>query len=151
MFTIGKLEANFLQQVPDLARQYHDDYNGEFGTMETNVEGMIEQYEKLKDNDHYLFVQAVENEKLVGFAQVCVNEDLVEEQKPILMVWNLRVDKAFRGQGIGKAIMQYIEQFGKEIGASFVFLGCDKDNKSARAFYKHLKYGEDYAFYKYLD
>ena len=151
MFTVGKLEEKYLQQVPGLAKQYHDDYNGEFGTMETNIEGMIKQFEKLKNNKHYLFVQVVEKDKLIGFAEVCINEDLVEEQKPILMVWNLRVDKNFRGQSIGTSIMQFIEQYGKDIGASFVFLGCDNDNKSARVFYKHLKYGEDYAFYKYLN
>lgn len=151
MFEIGKLEEKFLLQVPDLIKQYHDDYNGEFGTLETNVEGMIKQYARLKDDSHYLFVQATENEKLIGFAEVCVNEDLVEEQKPILMIWDLRVDKNFRGKGIGTAIMQFIEQYGKEIDASFVFLGCDNDNKKARQFYRHLNYGEDFAFYKYLD
>lgn len=151
MVKIGKLEEKYLLQVPDLIKQYHDDYNGEFGTLETNVEGMVKQFKRLKDNSHYLFVQAVENEKLVGFAEVCVNEDLVEEQKPILMIWDLRVDRTIRGQGIGTSIMQFIEQYGKEIGASFVFLGCDHDNKKGREFYKHLHYDEDYAFYKYLD
>lgn len=68
-----------------------------------------------------------------------------------MMIWDLRVDKNFRGKGIGTAIMQFIEQYGKEIDASFVFLGCDSDNKKAREFYRHLNYGEDFAFYKYLD
>lgn len=52
MFRIGKLEKKFLLQVPDLIKQYHDDYNGEFGTLETNVEGMIKQYARLKDDSH---------------------------------------------------------------------------------------------------
>ena len=151
MVKIGRLEERYLLQVPDLIKQYHDDYNGEFGTLETDVEGMIKQFAKLKDDDHYLFVQAVANEKLVGFAEVCVNEDLVEEQKPILMIWDLRVDRSVRGQGIGRSIMQYIERCGKDMEASFVFLGCDHDNKSARKFYKHIGYDEDYDFYKYLD
>ena len=151
MVKIGRFEEKFLLQVPDLIKQYHEDYNGEFGTLETNVEGMIEQYKKLKNDPHYIFAQAVEKDKLVGFAEVCVNEDLVEGQKPILMIWDLRVDRNYRGQGIGTKLMKFIEDCGKEIGASFVFLGCDHDNKMARKFYQKLNYGEDYGFYKYLD
>lgn len=151
MVKINRLEEKFLLQVPDLIKQYHDDYNGEFGTLETNVEGMIKQYQNLKDDPHYIFVEAVEKGKLIGFAEVCVNEDLVEEQKPILMIWDLRVDKSHRGKGVGRKIMQFIEEQGKQMDASFVFLGCDKDNKKAWGFYNHLGYSEDYAFFKYLD
>lgn len=66
MFKIGKLEEKYLLQVPDLIKQYHDDYNGQFGTLETNVEGMIKQYARLKNDSHYLFVQAVKMKSLLA-------------------------------------------------------------------------------------
>jgi len=66
------------------------------------------------------------------------------------MLWNLRVHPDYRRKKIGQQIMAFIESFGKEKSVDFIFLGCDAENQSARAFYKKLGYCEDYGFYKYL-
>ena len=135
-----------LDQLPWLYRQYH---NGDT-KVETNYEGMITEFEKLIKSDDYKFISALDNKKLVGFCSVVVNHDIVEQQKPILMLWNLRVHPDYRKKGIGKSIMKFIEEFGKSINADFIFLGCDSENQSARKFYKKLGYDEDYGFYKYI-
>lgn len=111
---------------------------------------MVKEFEKLSKNDDYKFISAVDVNKLVGFCSVVINHDIVENQKPIIMLWNLRVHPDYRNQGVGKNIMQFIEKFGKENNVDFIFLGCDKDNESARKFYCKMGYQEDYAFYKYL-
>lgn len=135
-----------LKQLPWLYRQYH---NGDT-KLETNYEGMIREFEKLIRSDDYKFVSAMDKDKLVGFCSIVVNHDIVEQQKPIIMLWNLRVHPDYRNQHIGKSIMEFIENFGKSINADFIFLGCDSDNQRARKFYNKLGYGEDYGFYKYL-
>ena len=135
-----------LKDLPWLYRQYH---NGDT-QIETDVEGMIKEFKRLQKNEDYKFVSAVENDKLIGFCSVVINHDIVEKQKPIIMLWNLRVAPDYRNQHIGKKIMEYIEDFGKQKGVDFIFLGCDIDNQSARAFYHKIGYGEDYAFFKYL-
>ena len=135
-----------LNQLAWLYRQYH---NGDT-KIETNIEGMIKEFKKLNKNEDYKFVSALDGNKLVGFCSVVVNHDIVEQQKPILMLWNLRVHPDYRKQNIGKSIMNFIEDFGKSINADFIFLGCDNDNQSARKFYKKIGYKEDYGFYKYL-
>ncbi len=135
-----------LDQLPWLYRQYH---NGDT-KIETNVDGMIEKYRQLSKNPDYRFISAMHGDKLVGFCSVVVNHDIVEQQKPIIMLWNLRVHPNYRNKGIGKSIMDFIEKFGKSINVDFIFLGCDSDNQSARHFYNKIGYSEDYGFYKYL-
>lgn len=135
-----------LKDLPWLYRQYH---NGDT-RVETDVEGMIKEFKKLQKNEDYKFVSAVEGDKLIGFCSVVINHDIVEKQKPIIMLWNLRVAPEFRGQHVGKKIMEYIEDFGRARGVDFIFLGCDSDNQSARKFYQKLGYWENYGFCKKL-
>ncbi|MBQ7579368.1 MAG: GNAT family N-acetyltransferase, partial [Clostridia bacterium] len=101
MVKVRVLEEKFLKQIPNLIKQYKDGYNGEWGNLETDVDGMIKKYQELKNNKNYLFVQAIEHENLIGFAEVCINEDIVEDQRPIAIIWDLRVDKTYRSKGIG--------------------------------------------------
>lgn len=135
-----------LEDLPWLYRQYH---NGDTG-VETDYDGMVKEFEKLSKNADYKFISAIDGDKLVGFCSVVINHDIVENQKPIIMLWNLRVHPDYRKHGVGKKIMHFIEKFGKENNVDFIFLGCDKDNESARKFYYKMGYQEDYAFYKYL-
>ena len=135
-----------LQQLPWLYRQY---YNGD-NKVETDYNGMIKEYDRLIQNPDYKFVSALDNDKLVGFCSVVVNHDIVERQKPIIMLWNLRVHPEYREEKIGTKIVSFIEDFGKSINADLTFLTCDYENEGAQVFYKKIGYEKDYAFYKYL-
>ena len=135
-----------LEQLPWLYRQYH---NGD-SKLETDMNGMYKEFDKLSSNQDYKFVSAVIGGKLVGFCSVVVNHDIVEEQRSILMLWNLRVHPDYRDRGIGSSIMKFIEEYGKSINALLIFLGCDYDNTKAKNFYHKLGYRDDFAFYKYL-
>ena len=138
-----KIEIRFtlekdLDQLPWLYRQY---YSGDT-KIETNYEGMIKEFNNLIKNNDYKFVSVLDENKLIGFCSVVVNHDIVEQQKPILTLWNLRVHPDYRNQNIGKSIMTFIEEFGKSINADFIFLGCNRDNQSARNFYNKIGYNE---------
>lgn len=135
-----------LKQLSWLYRQYH---NGDT-MIETNYDNMLKEFKKLQKNEDYKFVSAVDGEKLVGFCSVVINHDIVEQQKPIIMLWNLRVHPDYRRQHIGTNILKFIETYGKKNNVDFIFLGCDADNKSAKAFYNKIGYNQDYGFYKYL-
>ena len=119
-----------LEQLPWLYRQYH---NGD-SKLETDVNGMYKEFDKLSSNQDYKFVSAVIGDKLVGFCSVVVNHDIVEEQRPLLMLWNLRVHPDFRNKKIGTSIMKFIEEYAKSINALLIFLGCDNDNQKGRNF-----------------
>ncbi len=135
-----------LKQLPWLYRQYH---NGDT-KVETNFDGMVAEFERLISNPDYKFVSAMKNDQLVGFCSIVVNHDIVEQQKPIIMIWNLRIHPEFRREKIGTNIISFIEKFGKSINADLVFLTCDIDNESGQKFYKKLGYDCDFTFYKYL-
>lgn len=135
-----------LKQLPWLYRQY---YNGDTN-IATNFDNMVKKFEELEGDENYKFVSAVDGDKLVGFCSVVINHDIVEKQKPIMMLWNLRVHPEYRKQNLGRKIMLFIEEYGKQKGVDFIFLGCDAENQSARQFYKHMGYSENYGFYKYL-
>lgn len=111
---------------------------------------MIKKFKKLNRNSNYKFISAMCNNKLVGFCSVVVNQDIVENQKPILLLWHLRVHPEYRNQHIGKKIVTFVEDIGKNINAEFIFLICDQTNQGARKFYTKLGYREDYGFNKYL-
>jgi len=138
---------NDLEQLPWLYRQ---SYGGETKEM-TNYENMLTQYERLITNNDYKFISAVHENKLIGFCSVVINHNIVENQQPILMIWNLRVHPEYRKQGVGKSIMYFVEKFGKTINADCVFLGCDKNNTGAKKFYINLNYDECLAFVKSID
>ncbi len=135
-----------LEQLPWLYAQTY------YGTSEitTNATGMVKEFERLSKNDDYIFVSAVDSNKLVGFCSMVINHDIVEQQKPIIMLWNLRVHPDYRKQKIGKGIISFIEEYGKKKGVEFIFLGCDKKNKGAIKFYKKLGYDQTLGFCKYL-
>ncbi len=141
-FTIKK----DLEELPWLYRQY---YCGDT-KVETNYHNMLKEYNKLIKNQDYKFVSAVYHDTLIGFCSIVVNHDIVEKQKPIIMLWNLRIHPEFRKQGVGKKIISFIEDFGKSINADLVFLTCDLENIGAQSFYKRIGYKKDYTFYKFL-
>jgi len=66
-----------------------------------------------------------------------------------LGVGDLCVDEKYRGQGIAKELLEKIEAKAKELGATSIFLGVNKNNKEARALYE--KYGFAYEENMYLD
>lgn len=133
-----------LEQLPWLYRQ---NYNGD-SKIETNKKGMIEKFEVLINNNDYKFISALHNEKLVGFCSVTVNHDITEEQKPVLMLWNLRVHPDYRKQNIGKSLIEFVESFGKSINAYIILLICNKENTNAINFYNNLGFYEELSFLK---
>ena len=98
---IRKTFKTDLVQLPYLYRQ---NYCGETSA-ETNVKGMVKKFKKLAKNKDYIFVSAVEGNKLVGFCGGVLNYEIIENQRPVLTLWNMRVLPEFRKLGVGKKIM----------------------------------------------
>jgi len=133
-----------LEQLPWLYRQ---DFFGD-SKIKTNHKHMIEKFNELVKNEDYKFISAVVDDKLVGFCSVVVNHDITEQQKPIMMLWNLRVHPDYRKQGIGRKLVDFVEKIGKEVGAYAVILVCNKENQAAIKFYNKLGFCEEHSFIK---
>ncbi len=60
-----------------------------------------------------------------------------------LKINGLAVLPAYQGRGIGRALMEAMEQWGKEQGLSHVLLNSGVKREAAHGFYRHLGYDRD--------
>lgn len=144
-----KIRRTQLRDLDELAQLYKHNYNG-IACAETNVQGMITKFNELQNDKNYLFVSAIKDGHLVGFCEGVLNYEIIENQQPVLTLWNVRVLTNERRSGIGEKLMQYAEQFAKENNAVGIFAGCDFENKIGQSFYKKLGYREDFGYFKLI-
>ena len=138
-----------LKDLKDLPELYRQNYNGETNA-KTDEKCMMKKFKKLVKKRDYIFLSAVEGEKLIGFCEGVLNYEIIENQCPVLTIWNMRVSPEYRQKGIGAKIMAEMEKFAKENNAVGVFAGCDFENTMGQAFYKKLGYREDFGYFKLL-
>lgn len=139
-FKIRKTMIEDLEQLPDL-------YKSGFGK-DTNVQKMYEKFDKLKDDEHYLFYSAVTKEgELVGFMNVILHEDIVEECKDFATVWNVRAK--YKRQGIATKMFQYMENELRKLEVDFIDLTA-VNTEEANAFYQSLGYEKENGYFKKL-
>jgi len=145
-FEIGKMRENDLKFLPELCRQYYV----ESPEGSTNIEGMYSNFEKYKDNEFWHFFVMRHGEETMGYAEVFLHPTLFFNQKPYITVWWVRIEKKYRNQGLGKKLIQYIEEFGREMGADSCCLQAEMANTNAQRFYESLGYEKDMGYFKDL-
>lgn len=129
-----------MEQLPDL-------YKSGFGK-DTNVQKMYEKFNKLKNDEHYLFYSAVTADgELVGFMNVILHEDVVEECKDFATIWNVRAK--YKRQGIATKMFQYMENELRKLEVDFIDLTA-VNTKEANAFYQSLGYEKENGYFKKL-
>lgn len=65
---------------------------------------------------------------------------VVEEDVPVVYVYELQLDPSFHGKGLGKFLMQLIELIASKSQMGAVVLTVEKSNTAAMAFYNNLRY-----------
>ena len=139
-FKIRKTTVEDLEQLPDL-------YKSGFGK-DTNVQKMYEKFDKLKDDKHYLFYSAVTNDgELVGFMNVILHEDIVEECKDFATVWNVRAK--YKRQGIATKMFSFMEDELRKLDVDFIDLTA-VNTEEANGFYQSLGYEKENGYFKKL-
>jgi ribosomal protein S18 acetylase RimI-like enzyme len=94
----------------------------------------LEQGEKFLENpDNALFI-AFENEEAVGFLTAYRLQRL-DERKAEVLLYEISVYKDFRQKGIGKALVEKVKEWAKEVGADEVWVLTNKSNVAANALY----------------
>ena len=88
---------------------------------------------------HHAFVAILEN-KIIGW--IGVAEALQIESAPFCEIRGLIVDERYRGQGIGKLLIEKVNQWSKETGNKTLRLRCNMIRKEAHLFYQHLGFKE---------
>ena len=87
---------------------------------------------------NFVFV-AEDNGKLVGFATFSVR-DVIRYPKQIAELDELLVTSDYRQKGVGKQLMQHVEDKARELNCYRLFIESHYDHKTAHKFYETLGY-----------
>lgn len=104
-----------------------------------------------QDPRHFMIVAVDEGDAPVGWAHI--HETFLFISEPCMQVFALVVDEASRGKGVGKFMMDRVEEMARERGLSRVYLRSQAKREQAHAFYERLGYVKiktQYAFEKKL-
>ncbi len=102
---IRKLEEKDLEELSLLYKQFWNE--------ESNIEKIKVKYQEIKNNPNYIISSAVINGKIVGSIYGVMCEELYGSCRPFLVMEDLIVDKKVRRKGIGKALLEKLENIGK--------------------------------------
>lgn len=91
----------------------------------------------LNDDDHKIYV-AIINNQTVGYIHAC-NYDLIYAPH-LKNIMGIAVSSEFRNNGIGKMLMNEIEEWARETGASGVRLVSGATRTEAHSFYSACGY-----------
>jgi GNAT superfamily N-acetyltransferase len=107
----------------------------------TDPEKYLQVVQSLIANENYKLIALYHDGACVGVAGYQVGERLSLGR--ILYVADLVVDESWRGNGIGKKLMKYLEAVAHMAGAVRIVLESGVTRVSAHAFYKGLGYTAD--------
>ena len=107
---------------------------------------------KIKNNDaHIVYVATLEDEYVIGWAHAHICYSIVIPTPAILL--GLVVDKDYRHNGIGRVLMQQIEQWASQVGCEGILLRSNIKRQEAHLFYEKIGYTnikQSVTFYKKL-
>lgn len=104
-----------------------------------------------RDPDKYLLaVEDRETGTLCGSLFGVVFEDICADCRPILLIENVAVLPEYQGKGVGKAMFQEIERWGREKDCHYAMLVSGMQRTGAHKFYKALGFDEVKGFKKYF-
>ncbi|AVH69846.1 GNAT family N-acetyltransferase [Nostoc sp. 'Lobaria pulmonaria (5183) cyanobiont'] len=104
-----------------------------------------------KNNAHIVYVATLEDEYVIGWAHAHICDSIVIPTPAILL--GLVVDKDYRHSGIGRFLMQQIEQWASLVGCEGVLLRSNIKRQEAHSFYEKIGYTnikQSVTFYKKL-
>lgn len=113
------------------------------------MEMLTQNYETAAGDSDYYLVTAVRGEKVLGSATgiVCLALDA-----PFLVIENVVVDGACRGQGIGRKILEELDCFAAARSCQYALLVSSGFRREAHSFYEAMGYTDDVrGFRKYYD
>ncbi len=127
---IRKLEEKDLEELSLLYKQFWNE--------ESNIEKIKVKYQEIKNNPNYIILSAVINGKIVGSIYGVMCEELYGSCSPFLVMEDLIVDKKVRRKGIGKALLEKLENIGKAKRCSQIIFITETNRVDAVSFYEKM-------------
>ena len=127
---IRDLIMDDLESLSNLYYQFWDE--------DSDIEKMKKKLPQLQNNNSYIILCAIENEKLVGSVMGIICEELYGDCKPFLLIENMVVDSTYRQRGVGKALFAELEKRAKVMDCTQIILVTEANRKDACAFYESV-------------
>ena len=111
---------------------------------DVDVESVKRQIEKLTNDKNQHIIIGYEDEKtrkIIGFVHAQVYESFYSDLG--LNILGLAVNPDFQGRGIGRKLMNKLEQYAVENRISFIRLNSAMKREEAHKFYEHIGYSCD--------
>ena len=109
-----------------------------------NVESVKRQIEKLTNDENQHIIIGYEDEntrKIIGFVHAQMYESFYSNLG--LNILGLAVNPDFQGRGIGRKLMNKLEDYAVDNNISFIRLNSAMKREEAHKFYEHIGYSCD--------
>ncbi|WP_347101831.1 GNAT family N-acetyltransferase [Streptococcus parasanguinis] len=130
---IRSVQVKDAGQIRDLCHQALG-YNSTLETVATQIEKF-----NLPDSDHFCFVcEEDQTGHILGYVEAEVYESLYSDAG--LNILGLAVFPSAQGRGIGRQLMERVEDLAKIKHYAFIRLNSASHRKEAHIFYEHIGY-----------
>jgi len=120
----------------------------------TGDDESVTRWEKRWDITNWVFFMAFDNEHPVGAAAVVTRTkeiNMLSGRDDLAVLWDIRVDDAYKHQGIGQALFDMAVKWSREHGIVQLKIECQNNNVPAVKFYHKqgavLAAINEYAYY----
>lgn len=133
-------QQDYIVEVDDIGRNRRDEGFGEHFAKET--------IEETKGDKGVIYMAEDEKGQVIGFSAGVINlpndEDLLGGNDPRSWgrVTELFVNEKFRGKGVGRLLMEKLEDYFKKRDCGFIRVEVFEPNKNAHGFYKKLGFSD---------
>ncbi|SFM25584.1 Acetyltransferase (GNAT) family protein [Paenibacillus sp. 1_12] len=138
--TVRKVE---ITDIAELSELFID-----FIAKESNLTAMKKQIEVISNDPNYYVVVACEGSKVIGTSMGIICYDLVGDCNPFMLIENVVVLPQYQGQGVGRLLMQALEDFGQKKQCNYVILVSESKREPSHQFYEAIGYSTDQRGFK---
>ena len=126
------------EDISALARLYE-----QFWNEKSSIVRIQETFGRLKKDPDYIFLVAEVEDEIAGSLMGIICEELYGECRPFMVLENVIVDREFRQQGIGSALMREIEAYANSRNCNYIIFVSESERTDALPFYRSLGYATD--------
>ncbi|OMD86184.1 GNAT family N-acetyltransferase [Paenibacillus odorifer] len=135
MVVIKEIE---MESLPELGNLYQELMN-----KPSDLNKLEKVFKGVKADNRYILLGAFVEGELLGSLMGIVCQDLVGDCKPFMVIENVVVSVRARRKGVGKKLMNAIEQAARERDCYYIILVSGEQRKEAHVFYESLGYRDE--------
>ncbi len=128
------------EDLPEIVRMLADDFLGATRERYENPlpESYVKAFEEIEADKNNELIIAEKDGKIVGTLQITFTPSISFQGGKRATVESVRVDKKYRGQGIGKELMLWAIERARKENCVALQLTTNSDRKDAHRFYENL-------------